>query len=149
MKQLGIVCGIMLAVSILLGLEVWGMGAGDVRVLGMRAVSSGFEKPPDPSWLAFGGIGVLALGAGFGIVEFGIYGGGLFFASGQLTVGLVSVGQFSIGLIAVVAQFGLGATSFGQFAFGLLAKGQMKVGFDGTEFMQGLNEDLGRFLSFR
>jgi hypothetical protein len=148
MKRFAVVCAIVLGVSIFLGLEVHALGAGDVNVLGMPAVHLG-SKSAEPAWLAFGGKGVLVLGAGFGLVEIGMAGVGVFFAVGQAAVGLFAVGQLAVGLVGVIGQLAFGATGIGQLAVGGLVEGQGKLGFSGGDFLRGLNADLDRFLRFR
>ncbi len=148
MKRFAIVGGIAVVVAILLGLEVSWLGAGDTDVLGLRAVSFG-GKGSGPAWLAFGDEGVLVLGAGFGLVEIGVAGVGILFATGQVSAGLFAIGQLSFGLLGVIAQLGFGTTGIGQLVIGGLVEGQGRLGFSGGEFLRGFDEDVNRFLRWR
>jgi len=149
MKRFAVVGVIVLVVAILLGVEVQALGAGDTNILGLPAVHTGGGKAAAPAWLAFGGEGVLVLGGGVGLVEIGLFGVGVFFATGQACAGLFAIGQLAVGVIGVIAQLGFGTTGIGQLIFGGLVEGQGRVGFSGEGFLTAFDADVTRFLRLR
>jgi hypothetical protein len=118
----------------------------DARYLGMKVVGWG---DGDPCWLAMTGKGVLVLGAGVGVVEYGAFGVGILFACGQAAAGLIAFAQGAFGAVFVVAQLGVGLTGMGQLFVGGWGMGQGRVAADGKEFLRGLNEDLNDILRLR
>lgn len=80
-------------------------GQAVTRVAGLPVVAFGSDSG---AWLAFGGVGVLVLGAGIGVVSLGLYGGGILFATGQLCAGLLAMGQLGLGIILFLGQVGAG-----------------------------------------
>lgn len=106
------------------------------------------EAPALDGWLVFGGTGVLVLGVGFGVVEIGLYGVGLLFATGQLCAGLFVIGQAALGVVFFLAQVGFGATGLGQLAIGGLVTGQGELGADGSDFLARMGADISELLRF-
>ncbi len=106
------------------------------------------EAPKVDGWLVFGGTGVLVLGAGVGVVEIGLYGVGLLFATGQLSAGLIGIGQLTFGLVFFLGQVGVGATGAGQMAIGGLVTGQGELGADGSDFLDRMHEDIQELLRY-
>lgn len=114
------------------------------EILGMRVTAIGSGEP---AWIALGGVGVIVLGAGFGVVAFTLYGAGVLFATGQLAGGLIAFGQLAVGLLFFVAQLGFGFTGMGQLAVGGLVAGQVQVGFDGAAFLRRMERDVDALLT--
>jgi hypothetical protein len=115
-------------------------------LFGMPVIGSSMEAP---SWITTGGQGVIVLGAGVGLVEFGMYGVGILFATGQACAGLIAFGQAAFGLLFFCAQLGLGFTGLGQLAIGIQVIGQGELGPNGAEFFTRMNTDLNALLRFR
>ena len=101
-----------------------------------------------PCWISLGGVGVIVLGIGIGIVEFGIFGAGLLFGSGQVAGGLIAMGQAGIGLVLFAGQAGVGLTGVGQGMFGWITAYQGGEKRDGKRFLEDLNEDANDLFSF-
>ena len=146
MKRFVIFCVIQAAVTALLyGLVAVSETAPTV-LFGMPVIGSSMEQP---SWISLGGEGVIVLGAGVGLVEFGMYGVGILFATGQACAGLIAFGQAAFGLLFFCAQLGLGFTGMGQLAIGVQVIGQGELGPNGQAFLERMNADLGELLRFR
>lgn len=103
----------------------------------------------DYAWMTIGGEGVIALGVGFGLVEFGMYGVGIFFATGQACAGLIAIGQAAFGPIAFLGQLGIGLTGAAQLAVGGQVIGQGELGPNGSDFLARLSKDLDDLLRLR
>lgn len=115
-------------------------------LFGMPVIGSSMDQP---SWIAAGGEGVIVLGAGVGLVEFGMYGVGILFATGQACAGLIAFGQAAFGLLFFAGQLGLGLTGVGQLAVGAQVVGQGELGPNGREFLERMSADLDELLRFR
>jgi hypothetical protein len=115
-------------------------------LFGMPVIGSSMEQP---SWISAGGEGVIVLGAGVGLVEFGMYGVGILFATGQACAGLIAFGQAAFGLLFFCAQLGLGLSGMGQLAIGVQVIGQGELGPNGKAFLERMSADLGELLRFR
>ncbi len=124
-----------------------GSNISQTHVLGIPVVSLG---EGDFAWLSVGaGTGVLVVGAaGVGVVVFGFIGAGVLFGTGQAACGLIAFGQAAVGLVLVLGQLGLGLVGAGQVIIGGLGWAQGRLAFDGEEFLQKLNADFNRTLSF-
>ena len=146
MKRFVIFCVIQAAVTALLYFIITVTETEPTVLFGMPVVGSSMD---DPSWISAGGEGVLVLGAGVGLVEFGLYGVGILFATGQACAGLLAFGQAAFGLFFFCAQLGLGFTGVGQLAIGLQVIGQGELGPNGQEFFERMTADLGELLRFR
>jgi hypothetical protein len=146
-KRFWILSAILVATTVLLAVCTQ-MGDGAVtRYLGMPVVAWGnFE---DSSWIAMGGKGVIVLGAGFGLVEYGLYGAGALFACGQVAGGLLAFGQLAVGPIFVCGQLVFGMLGLGQVFVGGWGIGQGKLAKDGMALLKHLDEDLDDVLRFR
>ncbi len=106
------------------------------------------ELPPLDGWLTLGGTGVVTMGYGIGVVEIGLFGGGLLFATGQVSIGMISIGQAAFGLIFFIAQLGVGGSGIGQLAIGGSVAGQGALGGDGEDFLTRMSEDINELLRF-
>ena len=104
------------------------------------------EAPKVDGWLVFGGTGVLVLGGGVGVVEIGLYGVGLLFATGQLSAAMIGIGQLTFGLVFFLGQVGVGST--GQLAIGGLVTGQSELGADGGDFLARIHTDIQELLRY-
>jgi hypothetical protein len=109
----------------------------------------GWGKTGVTCWIAMGGQGVVVLGAGVGLVEYGVFGAGVLFACGQAAAGLIAFGQAAFGLLFVCAQLGVGLTGLGQLMIGGWGIGQGRAAADGMGFLTHLNSDLDDVLRFR
>jgi hypothetical protein len=145
-KNLVIFVVIQAAVSALLYGLVLATETNPTVLFGMPVVGSSMEEP---SWISVGGQGVIVLGAGVGLVEFGMYGVGILFATGQACAGLIAFGQAAFGLLFFCAQLGLGLTGIGQLAIGIQVIGQGELGPNGAEFFARMSDDLNELLRFR
>ncbi len=114
----------------------------DIPVIDDRAAS-------DYAWISLGRQGVIVLGWGVGLVEFGFYGVGVFFAMGQACAGMIAIGQLAIGPIAFLGQLGAGLTGAGQLAIGGQVIGQGEVGPNGAAFLSRMSDDLNELLRLR
>lgn len=121
-------------------------GAAPTQFLDMPVID---QEGADYAWLTIGHTGVIALGIGIGLVEFGMYGVGIFFATGQACAGLLAIGQAAFGLFGFVGQLGGGLCGVGQLAVGGQVSGQAELGPDGSEFLKRLSTDLGDLLRLR
>ena len=146
MKRLVIFCVIQAVVSAVLYFLVEMTETEPTVLFGMPVIGSSMEQP---SWISAGGQGVIVLGAGVGLVEFGIYGVGILFATGQVCGGLIAFGQAAFGLLFFCAQLGLGFTGIGQLAIGLQVIGQGELGPNGQAFFERMTSDLNELLRFR
>lgn len=117
-----------------------------VEVAGMPVACIG---RPHPCWIAVTGTGVIVLGAGAGVVEFGLYGAGILFGTGQLCVGLIAMGQLGLGLVLFAGQVGGGLLSFGQGVTGWLSVRQGGQQRDGRDFLAALRADLHDLFAWR
>ena len=140
MKPFGVLLGVMIATAIAMVLSP----GGTEPVLGLPVTNVADENTP--AWIAFGGVGVLCLGAGVGVVSFTLYGGGVLFATGQITAGLICIGQLGVGVVFACVQVGAGLTGIGQGIAGGLVGGQGTLGFDGDEFLEQLDKDVSELL---
>ena len=101
-----------------------------------------------PSWIAMGGTGVIVLGAGVGLVALTWIGGGVLFATGQLSGGLIAFGQLGIGLIGFAAQVGTGLVGMGQGGLGLYTVTQGGSRNEaGKAFLKSLSAELNEILT--
>jgi len=114
-------------------------------VLGMRPVCMG-AGADQPCWITGGGFGVLALGAGVGVVAIGLYGAGLLFATGQLAAGLLVVGQLAIGVVGFLGQVATGLVGMGQGGVGALTVTQGGDNAEGKAFLKQLSAEMGEAL---
>lgn len=133
MKPLGLL--IVCFVLTLVGLAVFTAydgSASATQVGGMPVVALGADKG---AWIAFGGVGVLVLGAGIGVVSLGICGGGILIGTGQLAGGLIALGQAGLGVLLFLGQVG----------FGLQVGAQGGLGW--RRWTQGNNRDEAYFRS--
>ncbi|CAN5186003.1 hypothetical protein BH09MYX1_BH09MYX1_56990 [soil metagenome] len=103
----------------------------------------------DYAWISVGHEGVIVLGIGFGLVEFGMYGVGVFFATGQACAGLIALGQAAFGPVAFLCQLGIGLTGAAQVAVGGQVIGQGELGPNGAAFLKRLSSDLDDLLRLR
>ena len=149
MKRFWILSVILVVTAVLLAAitPLGGSGLATTRVLGMPVV--GWGKMNDPAWIAVGGQGVVVLGGGVGLVEYGWIGAGVLFGCGQASAGLISFGQAAFGLLFVCAQLGVGLTGLAQLFLGGWGIGQARGAMDGKGFLQQLNADLDDVLRFR
>jgi hypothetical protein len=150
MVRLGIIGGIVVAVSVLmLGVVSLGGGMDTLPpILGMQPICA---VAAEPCWLVLGGgHGVLVVGlAGVGVVSLTLYGAGLLFATGQLAAGGIALGQCGVGLSGFAGQVGCGFVAFGQGVGGVVADGQGSVGIKGAPFLRTFNAELSQILRFR
>ena len=146
MKRFVIFCVIQAVVTGLLYALVAATETEPTVVFGMPVIGSSMEQP---SWISAGGEGVIVLGAGVGLVEFGMYGVGILFATGQACAGLIAFGQAAFGLLFFCAQLGLGLSGMGQLAIGVQVIGQGELGPNGRAFLERMSADLGELLRFR
>lgn len=142
-KRFWLLMAIVIATSAMFTAEGLLRSGEPSQIWGMPVVAVGGEQP---AWISFGGVGVIVLGAGFGVIAFTLYGVGLLFATGQLAAGLFAFGQLVAGLLCFVAQLGIGASGVGQLAVGGLVVGQAPIGFDGEEFLKRMNADINELL---
>lgn len=146
MKRFWILSAFLLFTVVVMGLTTRMSGSTSVtHALGMPVVGWGTDAP---CWVAFGGKGVIVLGIGAGLVEYGVVGAGLLFACGQASLGLIAFGQAAVGLVFVCAQLGFGLTGLGQLMIGGWGIGQAPVAADGKAFLSLLNADLDDLLGF-
>ncbi len=117
-------------------------------LLGMPVVC-GPEQAGAPCWIAYGGTGVVVLGAGLGLVEFGIGGVGLLFGTGQLAIGLIAMGQVGMGLVFWAGQAGVGLTGIAQGMFGWVTAYQGGESGGGRSYLRELSVDIADLCSFR
>jgi hypothetical protein len=146
-KRFWILSAILVATAVVLALSTQTGDGAVTRYLGMPVVAWGNME--DTSWIAMGGKGVIALGVGFGLVEYGIYGAGALFGCGQLAAGLLAFGQLALGPIFVCGQLAFGLVGLGQVFVGGWGIGQGKLAMDGAALLKHLNADLDEVLSFR
>lgn len=111
------------------------------EVLGMP-LTCGDNDPPEPCWIATMGVGVFALGGGAGLIEIGIFGFGLFFATGQIAGGLMVVGQLAIGVVAFLGQVASGLIGVGQGAVGYIKITQVSDNTEGKAFFKWFTSEL-------
>lgn len=142
-KRFWLLMAIVIATTALFAAEGLLRAGAPSEIWGMPVVAVGGEEP---AWIALSGVGVIVLGAGFGVVAFTLYGAGVLFATGQLAAGLFAFGQLAAGLVCFVAQLGFGASGVGQLAIGGLVWGQAPVGLDGEEFLKQMNRDVSELL---
>jgi len=144
-KRFAIFCVIQAAVTALLYGLIAATESEPTVLFGMPIIGSSMEQP---SWISVGGQGVIVLGAGVGLVEFGMYGVGILFATGQACAGLIAFGQAAFGLLFFCGQLGLGFAGLGQLAIGVQVIGQGELGPNGKAFLGRMNADLGELLRF-
>lgn len=113
--------------------------AAEVLGMPLACTDSGLERP---CWIATMGVGVLALGGGAGLVELGIYGVGLFFATGQISGGLIVVGQLAIGVVGFLGQVACGLIGVGQGAVGYIKITQVSDNTEGKAFFKWFSGEL-------
>ena len=114
-------------------------------VLGMPLINA---SQPDPAWIALGGTGVIVIGAGVGLIALTWIGGGVLFATGQLSGGLIAFGQLGIGLIGFAAQVGTGLVGMGQGGLGLYTVTQGGSRNEaGKAFLKSLSAELNEILT--
>lgn len=119
---------------------------GAIEVAGMPMVCVGSKHP---CWIAIGGYGVVALGAGVGVIEYGLYGAGILFGTGQVCAGLIAMGQVGVGLLLYLGQAGFGFLGFGQGVGGWMTHYQGGDKRDGREFGEEIRKDLRDLFAFR
>ncbi len=151
MKGFWILIGFMVVSCVAMGFSVESIEGDDTSIskwLGMPAVCMSADEP---CWLQLGvGEGVVVMGGGgMGVIVIGAYGVGLLFAVGQLAAGLISVCQVGVGLVFFVAQLGGGLAGVGQVAVGGLVQGQGKLGVDGSDFLEQLNDEVNAALGWK
>ncbi len=149
MKRFWILSAFLVVTAVILALTTRLDSAGVARTQywGMPVVC--WAKKDTACWIAMSGQGVIVLGAGVGVVEYGAFGAGILFACGQAAAGLLAFGQAAVGLIFVCAQLGFGLTGLGQLFVGGWGIGQGRLSADGLAFLKHLNADLDDLLSFR
>ncbi len=114
-------------------------------VLGMPLINA---SQPDPAWIALGGTGVIVIGAGVGLIALTWIGGGVLFATGQVSGGLIAFGQLGIGLIGFAAQVGTGLVGMGQGGLGLYTVTQGGSRNEaGKAFLKSLSAELNEILT--
>lgn len=150
-KRFWICVAFMVATCVGAGFSVDRPNGEDISVskwMGMPAVCMSADEP---CWLQLGvGEGVVVMGGGgVGVILIGAYGVGILFAIGQLAGGLIAVCQVGVGLVFFLGQLAFGLTGLGQVAIGGLVQGQGKLGRDGTEFLEQLNEEVNAALGWR
>jgi hypothetical protein len=146
-KRFWILSAILVATAVILALLTPVVkGLAPTSYLGMPVV--GWGKQDTPCWIAMGGQGVVVLGAGVGLVEYGVFGVGLLFACGQAAAGLIAFGQAAFGLIFVCAQLGLGLSGVGQLFIGGWGIGQGRLAANGEALLKHLDRDLDDILRF-
>jgi hypothetical protein len=118
------------------------------RVLGMAVVCTA-DQTATPCWIAYGGFGVVVLGGGVGMVEFGIGGVGILFGTGQLAAGLIAMGQVGMGLVFWAGQAGVGLTGIAQGMFGWVTIYQGGESGGGRRYFRALSQDMTDLCSFR
>ncbi len=141
-----------LAIVTLLALSgiTWAQMSGESshQVLGM-AVTCTAEQSTAPCWIAYGGFGVVVLGGGVGVVEFGIGGVGILFGTGQLAVGMIAMGQVGVGLVFWAGQAGAGLTGVAQGMLGWVTAYQGGESCGGRRYLRELSRDVADLCSFR
>lgn len=142
-----IILAVLLGVTsaLLYAITGWQGHGAVTRFLDVPVVDDG----TDYAWISVGHEGVIVLGVGIGLVEFGMYGVGIFFATGQACAGLLAIGQAAFGPIAFLGQIGAGLTGAGQLAIGGQVIGQGELGPNGSRFLERLSHDLDELLRLR
>jgi hypothetical protein len=98
------------------------------------------------AWISLAGFGGIVLGAGAGLVEFGLGGAGAFFATGQVCAGGIAIGQLAIGVTFVLGQVGCGVLGYVQGGVGGFMRAQGALAKDGKAILGDLDAWLGRVL---
>jgi len=138
-----VVVGSVLLTSILLYVHARATTAAPTVILGMPVTGSSSHQV---AWISLGGTGAVVIGGGVGLVEIGVYGVGLLFATGQVCAGGVAIGQAAFGLCFVLAQLGLGLLGVVQGGAGGYMKAQGALAADGDRIVGALDAWLGRVL---
>jgi hypothetical protein len=119
---------------------------GSAQVLGMRLTC--MDMGGDPCWIGIGAKAVIVLGGGVGVIEIGLYGAGILFATGQLAGGLLAVGQLAIGVVGFLGQVATGMVGMAQGGVGWITVTQGGDNEDGKAFFKRLSADLEEALRF-
>ncbi len=135
-------------ILVVLALLFWATTPGGVSVAGMPVACLGNAEAGTSCWITIGGFGVIVLGMGAGLVEIGIFGAGVLFATGQLSLGLIAFGQLALGPIFYCGQVGVGLVGMGQGGLGVLKIGQGHTGGEGRRFLDQLSDELNELLAF-
>jgi hypothetical protein len=120
----------------------------EASVLGLKLACVDFTSD-DLCWIGMGAKGVIVLGGGFGVIELGIAGGGILFATGQLAIGSLVLGQLAIGLVGFLGQVGTGLVGMAQGGVGWRTVTQGGDNEDGKRFLRAMSADLEGILRFR
>ncbi len=131
--------------ALLYAITSWQNQGAVTRFLDVPVIDDG----TDYAWISVGHEGMIVLGVGLGLVEFGMYGVGIFFATGQACAGLIAIGQAALGPVAFLGQIGAGCTGAGQLAIGGQVIGQGELGPNGSKFLDRLTTDLDELLRLR
>lgn len=131
--------------ALLYAITSWQNQGAVTRFLDVPVIDDGAEY----AWISIGHEGMIVLGVGVGLVEFGMYGVGIFFATGQACAGLIALGQAAFGPIAFLGQLGAGLTGAGQLAIGGQVIGQGELGPNGSRFLGRMTADLEELLRLR
>lgn len=119
---------------------------GSAEVYGMKLTCTGFGRKP--CWIGVGAYAVIALGAGVGMIELGMYGAGVLFATGQLAGGLIAMGQLAIGVVGFLGQVATGMVGAAQGGLGWLTVTQGGDNDEGKAFLKQLSAELDETLRF-
>ena len=117
--------------------------AAEVLGMPLTCTDNGLERP---CWIATRGVGVFALGGGAGLVEIGIFGFGVLFATGQISGGLIVVGQLAIGVVGFLGQVASGLVGVGQGAVGYIKITQVSDNTEGKAFFKWFLSELEQAL---
>jgi hypothetical protein len=144
LKRFVILVGLIVVMTLLF----WVSTPSGASVAGMPVACTGNSEAVAPCWIALGGFGVIVVGMGAGLVEIGIFGAGVLFATGQLSLGLIAFGQLALGPIFYCGQVGVGLVGMGQGGLGVLKIGQGDTSGEGRRFLDQLSGELNELLAF-